>query len=187
MPPSRFYRRFMDHKLYEEWILSDEALSTGDRRALHAHLTACDRCRRLDQHWRSIRGVLHAAGTAGPAPGFSGRWTRRLESENHQRRAVRTAVAVTAAGAAAAFAVSLFGLRMIGIAVDLAAPAFLQVAEWTERLIAAQPALFAAPAVSASIFYLVVPLAVMGFFAALGAGAIAWLKMFRILAYFSEQ
>jgi anti-sigma factor RsiW len=177
----------MDHKLYEEWILSDEALSTGDRRALHVHLTACDRCRRLDQNWRSVRSVLHAAGTAGPAPGFSGRWTRRLESGNRQRRAVRTAVAVTAAGAAAAFAVSLFGIRMIGIAVELAAPAFQQVVVWTDRLIAVLPALIAAPAVSASIFYLIVPLAVMGFFAALGAGAIAWLKMFRIMAQFSDQ
>lgn len=76
---------------------------------------------------------------------------------------------------------------MIGIAVELAAPAFQQVVVWTDRLIAVLPALIAAPAVSASIFYLIVPLAVMGFFAALGAGAIAWLKMFRIMAQFSDQ
>lgn len=172
----------MDHKRYEEWIFSNGELTAGDRRALDDHLTACDRCRRLDRNWRLAGSVLSAAAQRAPTPGFSARWTRRLEQDD-RRRQTRRSLAMAGVGfAGAALSLTFFGLRFLE-ALDFVAGAALARLQDVSRLTAAvQTALSSAPGLGEPVAVLIFPAAVMVFFAAIGAGAIGWLKMLRLLA-----
>jgi hypothetical protein len=83
--------------------------------------------------------------------------------------------------AAAALTVSIFGIRLVGGMIRLSGAAFdagLAVAGQIAALPIAGEVIHAGLGTPAVLL----PLAVMGFFAFLGAGALTWLKMFRVLA-----
>jgi anti-sigma factor RsiW len=172
----------MNHKRYEEWIFSDGELTAGDRRALDDHLTACDRCRRLERNWRAVGNALSAAALRGPTPGFSARWTRRLEQDD-RRRQTRRSMAMAGVGfAGAALSLTFFGLRFLEALEFVAGAALTRLQDVSQLTAALQTALSAAPGLGEPAAFLIFPLAVMVFFTAIGAGAIGWLKMFRLLA-----
>jgi anti-sigma factor RsiW len=172
----------MDHRRYEEWILSDDELTAGDRRALDDHLTACDRCRRLDRNWRAAGGILSSPSLRGPTPGFSARWTRRLEQDDRRRQTRRSLAMVGVGFAGAALSLTYFGVRFLGAIEDFAGPALAQLQDISRLTTAVQTALSAAPGLGEPAAVLILPTAIMLFFTAIGAGAIGWLKMFRLLA-----
>ena len=172
----------MDHRHFEERIFTEGELSTADRRALNEHLAVCDRCLRLERSWRAARGRLTSTAVAAPAPGFSARWSQRLEQDNRRRRDRRSLTLLSAAFTAAALYFSVFGVRLLETIVDFAGtkiPPFDEFAAFTSTIRMTLPS---ALDFSGAAPVLMVPLAVMAFFAAIGAGAIAWLKMFRLLA-----
>lgn len=79
----------MSHQPFEHWILDGEVLSSGDRRALQAHLDACPGCSRLQQNWHELHGTLRVQSMLAPAPGFTSRWQaglteRRAKAQRRQ-------------------------------------------------------------------------------------------------------
>ena len=76
----------------------------------------------------------------------------------------------------------MFSIRLVGEVVELGGAVLNQAFEISDWIPSVQSVVFDAPALSVMLSPLLLPMAVMGLFAALGAGAIAWLKMFRVLA-----
>lgn len=172
----------MDHKRYEDWIFSEDELAPGDRRALAQHLDGCAACSLLARNWPSVRGSLARSPERAPAPGFAARWTQRLAQERERANRRRTFALLGASLAGAAFSFSAAGVQFAGDLEGLlhAGPLQLQAfLGWTAAIGSTLSGLPAAGEAAAVLF--VIP-AVMFFCAAIAAGAIAWLKMFRLLA-----
>jgi hypothetical protein len=79
----------MSHQPFEAWILDHENLALADRRALQAHIDACQQCERLHRKWSAVRQELQVCRIAAPAPGFTQRWKeglaeRRAQAERKQ-------------------------------------------------------------------------------------------------------
>jgi hypothetical protein len=72
----------MDHQPYENWLLDDERLTTGQERDLRIHLRNCPECAALSQ----ANMALRAAPMSAPPVGFVLRLQVRLAA---QRRAQR--------------------------------------------------------------------------------------------------
>lgn len=176
----------MKHKTFEEWIFENEPLEPGEQKALYDHLRDCDACYLLEKNWRQVEQLIETAPVAGPVSGFSKRWQVRLDDER-RRHARRQSLAMLAAtGSGAGIFLFLFGWQF----VQEITAALLPIVGWAGRL---GDLLATGQAAAATLTHVAVrlppelaiplsPLLVMGFFAALGAGAIAWLMMFRALA-----
>jgi predicted anti-sigma-YlaC factor YlaD len=80
----------MNHRPFEDWLLSDEKLAPEQSRDLQDHLRACDRCRQLEAGLGSIAHLFHTAPAAAPAPGFTQRWQTRLAAQNLARQRRQT-------------------------------------------------------------------------------------------------
>ncbi len=78
----------MSHQPFEDWLLADEPLSSGEARNLNAHLATCDSCASLAEAWSHTRRLLLETPQAVPAPGFARRWEARLAEKRalQQRR-----------------------------------------------------------------------------------------------------
>jgi anti-sigma factor RsiW len=172
----------MDHKRYENWIFADGDLSPRDRRELHDHLAVCDRCLRLERGWRTARGKLISTAPAGPAPGFAGRWAQRLEQDNRRNRDRRYFFLLTAACTTALLYFSIYGLRILAGLSEFAGFALAKLGDLSAAASNIRMTALRMPDFTVLPSVILVPLAVMAFFALVGAGAIAWLKMFRLLA-----
>jgi anti-sigma factor RsiW len=72
------------HLPFEDWLLSESALSPEENQMLHEHLRGCDSCRRLSTAWREVDTLLQNAPTFLPASGFTSRWMARLEAERQK-------------------------------------------------------------------------------------------------------
>jgi anti-sigma factor RsiW len=68
----------MNHEPYEEWLLSGEELNADQQLSLDEHLAICTECAGLATAWQAVRQVMLAAPQVEPAPGFTGRWQKRL-------------------------------------------------------------------------------------------------------------
>jgi predicted anti-sigma-YlaC factor YlaD len=77
----------MKHQSFEDWVLSEEQLTSSERVNLDEHLQMCDECRDLQDGLELAESWLRQAPEIGPAPGFSARWSLRLAAE--QRRLQR--------------------------------------------------------------------------------------------------
>lgn len=169
----------MKHKPFEEWIFSDEDLSKGDQKALYEHLQACDACYLSEKRWSQVERLIVSAPQAAPEPGFGERWQARLEADRRRTQTVQSMLMLGLTSAGAFLFLVLSGWRFTAGAAE----AFLSLSFWTTAatwlFARAQHALSifsGSPFPAASI------LAGMAFFAAAGAAAIFWLKMFRTLA-----
>jgi len=72
----------MNHRPFEDWLLSDEPLAPKQKRELQAHLQACTDCASLAEVSLALKSVRAAS----PAEGFAGRFQVRLEA---QKKAMR--------------------------------------------------------------------------------------------------
>jgi hypothetical protein len=73
----------MNHRPFEDWLLSGETLSSAQSSELRSHLAGCEYCSALAEVNTALRGVQVAA----PAAGFSERFSLRLgEQRARQRR-----------------------------------------------------------------------------------------------------
>lgn len=68
----------MSHQPFENWILDQGELSSEERRALQAHLTACAQCQRLERRWGAVHQELRARRMVAPPAGFAQRWQSGL-------------------------------------------------------------------------------------------------------------
>ncbi len=68
----------MNHHPYEEWILSDEPLSTAEHASLQGHLADCQACQQMEKRWQAARQQISREGFATPAQGFTIRWQKNL-------------------------------------------------------------------------------------------------------------
>jgi anti-sigma factor RsiW len=76
----------MSHQPFEEWILSDEALTLEQHQALKAHLGECTACAGLATSLAAVERTLGEAEVVAAQAGFGLRFAQRLE-----RRRVRDA------------------------------------------------------------------------------------------------
>ena len=64
----------MNHQPFEEWLLSEEPITSEQKRKLDLHLRSCEYCSVLAETGK----VLHSVVMASPAAGFTARFQARL-------------------------------------------------------------------------------------------------------------
>jgi anti-sigma factor RsiW len=69
----------MSHQPFEDWIVGDEALTFGQRRALEVHLGDCPACAGLATSLAAVERTLGEAEAVAPKAGFGVRFAQRLE------------------------------------------------------------------------------------------------------------
>ncbi|KAF0106174.1 MAG: hypothetical protein FD146_2763 [Anaerolineaceae bacterium] len=72
----------MNHRPFEDWLLTHEPLSAQQKRELTAHLHSCRSCSALAE----VDLAFRAARQAGPAGGFADRFQVRLEARKQALR-----------------------------------------------------------------------------------------------------
>lgn len=72
----------MDHRLFEEWLLNPEPLTSEQKRELQTHLRECPACTSLAE----VNLALRMAKPASPAPGFTNRFQARLAAKRVAQR-----------------------------------------------------------------------------------------------------
>jgi hypothetical protein len=72
----------MDHRPFEDWLLTDETLNFQQKRELNAHLQTCRSCSAIAE----VNLAFRSARLAEPAAGFADRFQVRLAA---QRKAMR--------------------------------------------------------------------------------------------------
>jgi hypothetical protein len=71
----------MNHQPFEDWLLSDEPLSSDNHQALQEHLETCEECRELQDSWQGVMSLIESTVPMEPAAGFMDRWQQRLEAD----------------------------------------------------------------------------------------------------------
>jgi hypothetical protein len=138
----------MNHQPFEDWLLANEPLTTGQKSELQSHLRTCTSCSALAEVNMALRSVQQAA----PAAGFADRFHVRLEAG---KRALRRRNI---------WGFLLLTLAVIGILLWIAWPVLSPViqspvntlAPWLSYLIALWTSLQAMGHVS-KLFFEVVP------------------------------
>ncbi len=77
----------MNHQPFETWIFNDPSLNPEQKRELQSHLQACAHCTALAE----INLELHSVKMTAPAPGFTQRFQKRLETRRVRERRDRLA------------------------------------------------------------------------------------------------
>lgn len=72
----------MNHQPFEDWLLSDERLSSEQTRELQSHMQTCAFCAAL----ADVNLALRSAKTVTPAPGFTARWQIQLAKQSQVQR-----------------------------------------------------------------------------------------------------
>jgi len=98
----------MNHRPFEDWLLSGEALSAAQKRDLRNHLNVCDYCAALVE----VNTALNTARPAVPDRGFVTRFEARLQAKHAQQRR-RTSWGVFFLLLASAGMILIFALRVL--------------------------------------------------------------------------
>jgi hypothetical protein len=117
----------MSHQPFEDWILGEEGLQEGERRALGAHLAECAACARLASSLAAVEQALMQSEAAAPAPGFGARFALRLEGQRARAGRRQAWIAFGLAAAGACLAAVPPALRLLG---EWPSPASMFVQLW---------------------------------------------------------
>jgi anti-sigma factor RsiW len=79
-----------NHQPFDDWLLSEEALSADQDAALQAHLQSCEQCSQLLSAWKEIELEISSASTLSPLPGFTARFQENLAAQRARREYVQT-------------------------------------------------------------------------------------------------
>ena len=101
------------HLPFEDWLLSDAALTPEENYSLQEHLLTCASCRRLSAAWQEVENQLRAAPVVAPAAGFSSRWAERLEEDRRKIHRRQTLLILIGAIGGAAFLFTSLGLLLL--------------------------------------------------------------------------
>lgn len=72
----------MNHRPFEDWLLSGEPLSAAQKHDLHDHLGGCEYCSALVE----VNTALRTTRPAAAAPGFVTRFEARLQAKQARQR-----------------------------------------------------------------------------------------------------
>lgn len=87
----------MNHKKFEEMILTQETLTPEEREEVERHISTCESCRKLSLQWQKASRMLNKPlPIAAPAPGFSARFAQSIEKrkEAEQQAQVRHLISI---------------------------------------------------------------------------------------------
>lgn len=78
----------LNHQPFNDWLLSDEALTIDQMHALQEHLRSCQECRHQQAAWEQVQRLFQRVDPVKPAQGFVARWQQRLfyQRQLRQRR-----------------------------------------------------------------------------------------------------
>jgi len=112
----------MNHRYFENLLLSDQPLPNDQKHSLRDHLAVCESCAQLSYALSQVEQEFRAAPQVGPAAGFVERWQSRVESQQSTLQR-RQAIAMLAINLAAASALLVWGINLLlpslGSPVDL--------------------------------------------------------------------
>jgi len=71
----------MNHRLFEDWIISEEPLAANEKIELEDHLRSCNSCQQLLTAWKATEEKLRDVQMVAPRAGFTERWQSRLVAD----------------------------------------------------------------------------------------------------------
>lgn len=173
----------MDHKLFEQWLFSDEPLSPDQSQALRAHLEICESCRQLSKAWSGVQSLFEEVPQMEPSPGFADRWIVRQEAQFKRelyqlnRRRTRLTLSITSLGAALFLSLMAYQLfSTVGTPMQLLFMGIFQVTSFISKLIAIKDIMTTFLAI---VFGLVTPAYWAAIAAGLGLLSLLWLISLR--------
>jgi len=98
----------MNHRPFEDWLLSGEPLSPTQTLDLYSHLASCPDCSALME----VNAALRTAQPANPMPGFGTRFEARLNAQRTRQRQ-RAIWGIFFLGLASAGVILLLALRFL--------------------------------------------------------------------------
>lgn len=123
----------MNHQPYEDWLLSDEPLSSQQNRDLKKHLQICDSCSQLFESWVGIQNIFRSTPDVQPQAGFSARWLTQLEERKTKIQQRQSWIMLLITGGVATFILLLLGINLV-LSVDQPVQLLLvgsnKIAEW---------------------------------------------------------
>jgi anti-sigma factor RsiW len=76
----------MNHRSFEEWLLSGETLSAEEEKSLQDHLATCNSCPPLAEAWKLAAREIKQVPAVHPRAGFTQRWELRLQEVRYERQ-----------------------------------------------------------------------------------------------------
>ncbi len=99
----------MNHRFFEEWLLSEKELDPAQKQRLDEHLQTCEKCQTLARAWQEVHMEIELSEWVMPQPGFAQRWQGKLAEDRQKKHQRHAFWAFTLSSAVAAlFAVPLF-------------------------------------------------------------------------------
>jgi predicted anti-sigma-YlaC factor YlaD len=99
----------MNHKKFEQMILTPEALTSEEREEVDRHIATCESCRKLSLQWQKAQRLLNKPlPIAVPTPGFSTRFAQSIEKrkEVEKQQQVRSFITILVISLLAAVLIS---------------------------------------------------------------------------------
>src|SRR5512136_968535 len=76
----------MNHRPFEELLLSDTPLLVEQKRELNNHLRDCEQCHQLEAGLAGVEHLFRASAQMAPAEGFVTRWQARLVEQRMRQQ-----------------------------------------------------------------------------------------------------
>jgi predicted anti-sigma-YlaC factor YlaD len=102
----------MNHRPFEEYLLTEEPLTVEQSRQLHEHLLTCDRCRQLETGWGEVQRLIHTTSQVTPQTGFASRWHERLAAQRTRRHRRQLWLSFSITASIAAILLILLGIQI---------------------------------------------------------------------------
>jgi len=102
----------MNHRPFEEYLLTEEPLTAEQSRQLHEHLLTCDRCRQLETGWGEVQRLFNTTPQVTPQAGFASRWHERLAAQRAKRHRRQLWLSFSITAGVAAFLLILLGIQI---------------------------------------------------------------------------
>jgi hypothetical protein len=171
----------MNHLKYEEWLLSDEPLTPGQKQDLQEHLATCEACSRLAAAWNQVETRLRATPVLGPEPGFAARWqTRLVEARQKKHRRQNLLILLFCVGGAAVL-LTILGILALPL-LRSPLPMLVSTAYQVTHVVSlADTLLETAGALSRTVFDVFPTSLLIGIFTALCALCVLWIVTVRQL------
>lgn len=80
----------MNHRPFEERLLSEKPLTPEENHLLQEHLHDCTECNQLEAGLAEVQQLFCETPQASPAPGFTARWQARVAEQQRQKQQLQS-------------------------------------------------------------------------------------------------
>lgn len=172
----------MNHRFFEDRIISEEPLTTTQRIELEDHLRSCNSCQQFQTSWKATEEKLQNVQMVAPRDGFTDRWQAYLATDlvKKQKQQSLWLLLIYLTGAIVMFI--LFGLLALPLLLS-PEPLLMALALWITNWVSTLEVVFDFVTILFKTMNRIVPITLwVGIGVALCSLSSLWLVAFRRLS-----